>query len=167
MNVQLKFFLGLVLLRLLREKGLTQRAVWERLGKKPGVVNAWFRGRSMPDSENLAGLAGVFGLTADALLDLTRREAARVPALSVPSTPAPSGEHRKELPPATRWVVERLIANPRQAAWVQALLELLEQGDEQIQRAAREALNAFRRAVGLKEKDLPVARPRSLRKKSG
>ncbi len=169
MNVQLKYFLGVVLLRLLREKGLTQKVVWERLGKKPGVVNAWFRGKSMPDSENLAELARVFGLTADALLDLTRREAARAPAPPLPSVdtpPAPPGEPRKPLPPTTRWIVQRLTEKPPQAVWVQALLELLEQSDEHLQRAVREALNAFRRAVGLDEKDLTVTVPRKARKRT-
>jgi len=56
------------LIRLRKEKGLTQADVAERLSVSPQAVSKWEKGDSFPDVSLLAPLARLFGVSVDELL---------------------------------------------------------------------------------------------------
>lgn len=50
---------------------LTQEQLAERLGVAESTIRRWEMGATMPPSEMLAAMAGIFGCTTDWLLGLT------------------------------------------------------------------------------------------------
>lgn len=59
---------GGLILKLRKEKGLTQKAVADRLGVCPKTVSKWERGRGFPDISLLSGLAEIFRVDAEKLI---------------------------------------------------------------------------------------------------
>jgi transcriptional regulator with XRE-family HTH domain len=60
--------LAQMLEKLLKDKGLKQKVLAERLGIKPSSVNQWVKGTSRPDPSRLAQIAQELGVTVDDLL---------------------------------------------------------------------------------------------------
>lgn len=62
-------------LRAAREKsGLSQREVAQKLFVTAQAVGKWERGESTPPPESIAEMAVLFGVTADALLDIDTKK---------------------------------------------------------------------------------------------
>lgn len=61
--------IGTLLTRLRRERGMTQRAVAERLSVSPQAVSKWETGSGCPDMGLLPELAALFGVSAERLLE--------------------------------------------------------------------------------------------------
>ena len=61
--------IGALLARLRAERGMTQRAVAERLGVSPQAVSKWERGKGCPDLELLPELSRTFGVSLARLLE--------------------------------------------------------------------------------------------------
>ena len=59
---------GEKLLRLRREKGLSQEALAEMLDTKRQAVSKWENGQGMPEAEKLLVLSDIFGVPVDGLL---------------------------------------------------------------------------------------------------
>ncbi len=59
---------GRVLAELRKAKGLTQKAVAEKIGVLPKTVSKWETGHGFPDVSSVSKLAEVFGVSTDAIL---------------------------------------------------------------------------------------------------
>lgn len=57
--------IGLVLKKLRTSRGLTQKEVAEKLGRKQQVVGHWETGYAQPDANTLFTLCGIYGVTVD------------------------------------------------------------------------------------------------------
>ena len=68
---------GEKLVRLRREKGLSQEALAGEMGVSRQAVSRWEMGAAMPDSPNLLKLSRMFGVSADYLLYDEYEEEAR------------------------------------------------------------------------------------------
>ena len=59
---------GALLLRLRREKGLTQRQLAEQMHLSDRTISKWERGRGAPDISLLQQLSGILGVNIEGLL---------------------------------------------------------------------------------------------------
>lgn len=70
-------------IRMLRERGgMTQSELARRLGITRSSVNAWEMGLSIPSTQYVVELAGIFGVSTDYLLDVDATATIRIDGLS-------------------------------------------------------------------------------------
>ena len=85
---------------LLREKGITQRELADRIGATEGAVSKYVNGEREPRAEMLANIATVLGTTSEALLGMdnsTETSFGAVKALCAREAPNMTQEQRDEL----------------------------------------------------------------------
>lgn len=84
------------LIRLRREKGLTQAQLAEAVQVSRQAVSRWETGAVIPSSENLIGLSGLYGISVEELLngpaEGTEEPEAVEPPAPEPAPPVPSAE---------------------------------------------------------------------------
>ena len=56
------------------KNGLTQRQLAERLDISRQAVSKWERGESEPDTDNLVGLANIYGVSIDEIVGFKNKE---------------------------------------------------------------------------------------------
>ena len=97
------------LVRLRKEKGLTQLELAEAVKVSRQAVSKWESGGGIPSTENLRGLSELYGVSVDYLLNEEKREPedSNAPKEKTENSPEPVRKEKKKVP--IKWVVIALV----------------------------------------------------------